>query len=67
MPSRREGTLPERVLDALDLIDDFVMELTRVREILEPLAALHPNDGFWRGLSADLYAQITDAKSRVVY
>ncbi|HDR8909184.1 transposase [Burkholderia multivorans] len=46
VPSRREGTLPEQVLDALDLIDDFVMELTRVREILEPLEALHPDDGF---------------------
>lgn len=32
-----------------DLIDDFVMELTRVREILEPLAALHPNDGSGEG------------------
>lgn len=38
--------VPEQVLDALDLIDEFVMELTRVREILEPLEALHPDDGF---------------------
>ncbi len=44
--SRREGTLPEQVLNALDLIDEFVMELTRVRTILEPLEALHPGDGF---------------------
>jgi len=38
--------LPERVLDARDLIDEHVMELTRVREILEPLEALQPDDGF---------------------
>lgn len=44
--SRNEGTLPEQVLDALDLIDEFVMELTRVRTILEPLEALQPDDGF---------------------
>ncbi|WP_421380867.1 Tn3 family transposase post-transcriptional regulator TnpC (plasmid) [Paraburkholderia sp. DD10] len=49
VPSRREGTLPERVLDALDLIDEYVMELTRVRTILEPLEALHPDDGFGEG------------------
>lgn len=46
VPSRGEGTLPERVLDALDQIDEFVIELTRVRTILEPLKALHPDDGF---------------------
>lgn len=44
IPARGEGTLPERVLDALDLIDEFVIELTRVRTILEPLEALSPND-----------------------
>jgi hypothetical protein len=27
----------------LDLTDGFVMELTRVRTILEPLEALHPD------------------------
>lgn len=43
-PSRREGALPDRVLDALYLIDEFVMELTRVRTILEPLEALHPDE-----------------------
>ncbi|WP_346779017.1 transposase [Burkholderia sp. Ac-20384] len=46
VPARGEGTLPERVLDALDQIDEFVMEFTRVRTILEPLEALHPDDGF---------------------
>lgn len=46
VPARGEGKLPERVLDALDLIDEFVMELTRVRTILEPLEALHPSDEF---------------------
>ncbi|MGF6653555.1 hypothetical protein OKW34_004144 [Paraburkholderia youngii] len=35
VPSRREGTLPDRVLDALDRIDEFVMELTPVRTSLE--------------------------------
>jgi hypothetical protein len=45
-PSRRETTLPEQVLDALDLIDEFVAELTRVRTILEPLEALYPDDEF---------------------
>ena len=49
VPSRREGTLPEWVLDALDLSDDFVMELMRLREIFKPLEALHPNDGFGEG------------------
>ncbi|PCE30241.1 Tn3 family transposase post-transcriptional regulator TnpC [Burkholderia ubonensis] len=49
VPSRREGPLPERVLDALDLIDQFVMELTQVRAILEPLETLHPDDGFGEG------------------
>ncbi|RZF23710.1 transposase [Paraburkholderia sp. UYCP14C] len=44
VPSRREGTLPEQVMDALDLLDDFVAELTGVRAILEPLEALSPND-----------------------
>jgi hypothetical protein len=44
VPSRREGTLPEQVMDALDLIDDFVAAFTRVRAILEPLEALSPND-----------------------
>ncbi|MBU9690851.1 MULTISPECIES: Tn3 family transposase post-transcriptional regulator TnpC [Burkholderia cepacia complex] len=43
--SRREATLPEQVRDALDMIDEFVMELTQVRTVLEPLEALHP-DGF---------------------
>lgn len=46
VPSRRQGTLPERVLDALDLIDEFVSELTRVRMILEPLEALRPDMEF---------------------
>ena len=46
VPSRREGSLPEQVLEALDLIDVFVTELTRVKTILEPLEALHPDDGF---------------------
>lgn len=46
VPSRREGTLPEQVLDALDLIDEFVAELTQVRTILAPLEALHPDDVF---------------------
>lgn len=45
VPARGEGTLPERVLDALDQIDEFLMELTWVRTILEPLEALHPDDG----------------------
>ena len=49
VPSQREGTLPDRVLDALDLIDEFVIELARVRTILEPLEALHPDDGFDEG------------------
>ncbi|MDE1007599.1 MAG: transposase [Paraburkholderia fungorum] len=47
--SRRERSLPDRVLDALYLIDEFVMELTRVRAILEPLEALHPDEGFGEG------------------
>jgi len=46
VPARGEGTLPERVLDALDQIDEFVMGLTRVRTILEPLEALHPDKTF---------------------
>ncbi|CAB4052511.1 hypothetical protein LMG9964_06201 [Paraburkholderia phenoliruptrix] len=46
VPSRREGTLPDRVLDVLDQIDEFVMELTQVRTILEPPEALHPDDDF---------------------
>ncbi|KVU54164.1 transposase [Burkholderia ubonensis] len=46
VPSRREGTFPEQVLDALDLIDEFVSELARVRTILEPLEALYPDDEF---------------------
>ena len=45
VPSRHEGTLPEQVLDALDLIDDFIAELTRVRTFLEPLEALSPDNG----------------------
>jgi len=49
VPSRHEGILPEQVQDALDLIDEFVMHLTRVRTILEPLEALHPDDGFDEG------------------
>ena len=47
--SRRERSLPDRVLDALYLIDEFVIELTRVRTILEPLEALHPDEGFGEG------------------
>ncbi|TAM00376.1 MAG: transposase [Paraburkholderia sp.] len=46
VPARGEGTLPERVLDALDQIDEFVMELNRMRTILEPLEALQPDDAF---------------------
>ncbi|KVF30421.1 transposase [Burkholderia vietnamiensis] len=46
VPSRRDGTFPEQVLDALDLIDEFIAELTRVRTTLEPLEALYPNDEF---------------------
>ncbi|GLZ73519.1 Tn3 family transposase post-transcriptional regulator TnpC [Burkholderia contaminans] len=46
VPSRREDTLPEQVLDALDLIDDFIAELTRVRAFLEPLEALSPDDDY---------------------
>lgn len=46
VPARGEGRLSERVLDALNQIDEFVMELTRVRAILEPLEALHPDDEF---------------------
>jgi len=45
-PSRHEATLPEQVLGALDLIDKFLAELTRVRAILEPLEALYPDDEF---------------------
>ncbi|ARM04496.1 transposase [Burkholderia pseudomallei] len=44
--SRQEETLPERVLDALDLIDEFIGELARVRTILEPLEALYPDNEF---------------------
>ncbi|MBN3788930.1 Tn3 family transposase post-transcriptional regulator TnpC [Burkholderia sp. Ac-20353] len=44
VPSRHEGTLPEQVLDTLDLIDEFVAELTQVRTILEPLEALYADD-----------------------
>jgi len=29
VPSRGAGTLPDRVLDALDVIHEYVMELTR--------------------------------------
>jgi hypothetical protein len=46
VPSRHEGTLPEQVQDALDLIDEFVMELTQVRAVLEPLEALYPGADF---------------------
>lgn len=46
VPSRREGTLPERVVDTLDLIDEFIVELTRVRTILDPLEALYPDEAF---------------------
>jgi hypothetical protein len=46
VPQRHEGTLPDRVLDALDQIDQFVAELTRVRTILEPLVALYPEQNF---------------------
>lgn len=49
--SRKEETLPERVLDALDLIDEFVEELTRVRTVLEPLEALYPDEDFDSGLN----------------
>ncbi len=44
IPSRREGSFPEQVLDALDVIDDFIAELTRARTFLEPLEALSPDD-----------------------
>ncbi|RQU96226.1 transposase [Burkholderia cenocepacia] len=44
--SRQDETLPERVLDTLDLIDEFVTELMRVRTILEPLEALYPDEEF---------------------
>lgn len=46
MPSRSDGTFPEQVQDALDLIDEFISELTRVRTTLQPLEALYPNDQF---------------------
>jgi len=46
--SRREVSLPDRVLDALYRIDEFVMGLTQVRTILEPLEALHPTTGLAR-------------------
>jgi hypothetical protein len=49
VPSKYDGTLPEQVQDALDLIDEVIMELTEVRAILEPLEALHPDDGFGEG------------------
>ncbi|MGF6482894.1 hypothetical protein OKW34_004206 [Paraburkholderia youngii] len=45
-PARGDGTLAERVLDALDLIDEFVGELMRVRTLLEPLEALQPDEDF---------------------
>ncbi|MBB5503509.1 hypothetical protein [Paraburkholderia sp. MM5384-R2] len=44
VPSRHEGTLAEQVLNALDVIDDFIAKLTRVRTFLEPLEALSPDD-----------------------
>ncbi|ABO59033.1 Tn3 family transposase post-transcriptional regulator TnpC [Burkholderia vietnamiensis] len=46
VPSRGDDTFPEQVLNALDLIDEFVEELTRVRTILEPLEALYPDENF---------------------
>lgn len=46
VPSRHEGSFPEQVLDALDLIDEFIVELTRVRTIIEPLEALYPDEAF---------------------
>ena len=55
VPSRGAGTLPDRVLDALDMVDEYVMELTRVRTILEPLEALRPDDGFGEGSTAPAY------------
>ncbi|KND57945.1 2-methylthioadenine synthetase [Candidatus Burkholderia verschuerenii] len=42
--SGREGTFVEQVLDALDLIDDYLIELQRIRTVLEPLEALYPDD-----------------------
>ena len=44
-PSRYEDTLPEQVLGALELIDDFMEQLAHVRELLEPLEALRPDGG----------------------
>nr|WP_242665847.1 hypothetical protein [Paraburkholderia ginsengiterrae] len=46
VPSRHEGSFQEQVLDALHLIDEFIVELTRVRTILDPLEALYPDDAF---------------------
>ncbi|WP_459568839.1 hypothetical protein [Cupriavidus sp. 8B] len=42
--SGREASFPEQVLDALDLIDEFITELARVRAVLEPLEALYPGE-----------------------
>lgn len=42
--SGREGTFAEQVLEALDLIDDYLLELQRIRSVLEPLEALYPVD-----------------------
>ena len=55
VPSRGAGTLPDRVLDALDVIHEYVMELTRVGTILEPLEALHLDDGFGERSTAPAY------------
>ena len=55
VPSRGAGTLPDRVLDALNVVHEYVVELTRVRTILEPLEALHPDDGFGEGSTAPAY------------
>ncbi|WP_279608905.1 hypothetical protein [Burkholderia cepacia] len=38
--------MQEQVLNALDLVDEFVTELTWMREILKPLEARQPDDGF---------------------
>lgn len=46
MQSRHGSTFPEQVRDALDLIDEFVAELTQVRTTLEPLEGLFPDDEF---------------------
>lgn len=42
--SSREGTFPEQVFDAVNLIDEFVANLMAVRAVLEPLEALYPDD-----------------------